>query len=108
MSMVEELKTVIADANHVADTRADCDVARFLRDHGQALVELVKDSERIDWVESKFSEGIHIEGCFSGSCSAANLRPCASVFYGQDLEEATTIRKAIDLARNKAADGDGL
>ena len=58
------------------------------------------DAERLDWAESKFSDGVHIEGCFSGSYSASNLRPCASVFYGPNIAEATTIRAALDIARN--------
>lgn len=89
---VDQSKTVATFEAEVAELTAD--VARYK-----------VDAERLEWAESKFSDGVHIEGCFSGSYSAANLRPCASVFYGQNVAEATTIREAIDIARNALKEG---
>lgn len=63
------------------------------------------DAERLDWAESKFNDGVHIEGCFSRSYSGANLRPCASVFYGPNVAQATTLRDALDIARNAPKEG---
>jgi hypothetical protein len=45
--MVEELKACIISAHDVEDTRQDCDVARFLRGNGKALVEAVEQNEAL-------------------------------------------------------------
>lgn len=50
MSMVEELKACISSAHDIEDTRQDCDVAMFLRERGQALVECVERAMRYEAV----------------------------------------------------------
>ena len=58
-----------------------------------------EDAARLDWLESQFGDGVHVEGCHSGAWSERNLARCATVFYGNKEARATTIREAIDAAR---------
>lgn len=93
MSMVEELKrrmASIADAE-AAQTDYDYSLASdeayyFLRDHGQALVECVRDAERYRWLRYQ------------------NHRDVSSIF---DMEYGCDFDQAIDLARTKAGAGGG-
>ena len=59
---------------------------------------LVRDAEMLDWLESRFADGVHVEGCMTGSWSEADLKPAATVFYGSKDCSAGTIREAIKQA----------
>lgn len=106
MSLREELKAVIADSHHVADTHADCDVACFLRDHGQALLEALKCVDALRYLASaggldgepdEDSESL----CRAKSSSYDILLDAEELIYG-------TRNRSVDTARSKTVDGGGV
>ena len=113
--MVEELKEMIASADHVADTRADCDVARFLRDHGQALVEAVSLSDAAKWLTDNVGCNLISDDDGRWAVSTSGFQPVpedggftetVSITSFVDPEEwKPSILEAIDLARTKASAG---
>lgn len=58
-----------------------------------------KDAARLNWLESQFADGVHVEGCYTGSWDQATLKRVATVFYGSREGTGSTIREAIDAAR---------
>lgn len=57
MTMLDELKRVIQASEEIEYERDDCDVARFLRVHGQALVDCVDKAAKWDMCNATFVEG---------------------------------------------------
>jgi hypothetical protein len=105
MSLREELSACIAGANHVAGTREDCDVARFLRDHGQALVEALADAERYRYLSDRVFYAPDRFRCIHLENLAVELRGKGGQSGGDLLTEC--IDQAIDLARTMAGSGGG-
>ena len=79
--MVEELKACIAASKDIEDTRQDCDVARFLRDHGKALFALKAHAERYRFLrDTENMNGFWIaRGKFGEGCS---------YWYGEPADSA--------------------
>lgn len=76
-------------------------VANLIRDHGQALVESVKDSERLDMLDENLTKFI---GWRVGKAPAGNISVTSVAFLASP---PVSIRQAIDLARTKASSGGG-
>jgi hypothetical protein len=70
-------------------------VANLIRDHGQALVEALADSERLEWIARKFRI------CSLDMGSQHRYAPSSSL---GDLRGPTFI-EAVDKARSKTVDG---
>lgn len=58
------------------------------------------DAARWEWLEKQFSDGLHIEGCYSGSFSGGNLKRCATIFYGSKEIRGDSLIEVIDAARD--------
>lgn len=125
MSMVEELKFLI-EAQKDYDRRETLShwktlsnsAHRFLRDHGQAIVEAVEDAERYRWLRQRMA--VRKEMNMHGEAlDALTMRPgmgflkstidpakgwTMPIFFVEHCERVDT---AIDIARTKASAGGG-
>jgi len=75
--------------------------AEFIAERDEALRELAearKDAGRLDWAESQWADGLHIEACGEGSCSGDRVQKIATVYFGKSECTRRTIRAAIDAA----------
>lgn len=59
---------------------------------------MAKDAARLDWIESQWTNGVHIEVCAIGKCSGDVLEKQATVFTRSGDHKSGTVRGAIDAA----------
>lgn len=70
--------------------------------------EQAEDSAMLDWLESQWQDGIHVELCATNDgLTVHGLRPAATVFTRIDETKGSSIREAIRAAigRNREAGG---
>lgn len=109
MSLREELERVVKDASHEKYTGQDARSVAFLRDHGQALVEALQDSDRLDWV-ARYGVSFRIESRNVETMERRNAKwwiDCQHHTHIRAVDERVrfdSYRQAIDIARSKTAD----
>jgi hypothetical protein len=64
-----------------------------------ARVAAEEDVRRLDWCETKWTDGLHVETCGASPGGNAEPRKTATVFVGKNEHKAHTIRAAIDAAK---------
>lgn len=68
-----------------------------------------RDAERLDWLESRYADGVHVEVFASGSATWHGLRPTTTIYVGHEQWSGNgSLRDAIDAARRAIDSREGV
>jgi hypothetical protein len=84
--------------------RALAGSVRFVDDLGavQPAADALTDTERLNWLEAQWREGVHVEVCAIGGPTWHGLKPASTAYVGGRQRTDETLRGAIDAIRGAA------